>query len=104
MVLGFWWTLLRATWVTLLLRCAEGSLAPDWHGATGRLGSTRILEMLHIHRVSASHRAELHPYVKHIYHQSHVLEAQDRPGSPDGTLIRSYRSVAGEAVPSDPTS
>ncbi|XP_041821596.1 uncharacterized protein LOC121626915 [Chelmon rostratus] len=53
-----------------------------------------ILEMLHINKVSASHQAKPHPYMKRIYQRLDSLEAQDFGGS-DGTLVQSYRSVVG---------
>lgn len=87
------------TLVTFLSRPAEGFLMKDQHrggDGDGELSKT-ILEMLHIDKVSASHQVEPHPYMKQIYQKSHFLEAQDLLGSPDGTLIQSYRSVAGEA-------
>ncbi len=54
-----------------------------------------ILEMLHINKVSASHQAKPHPYMKRIYQHLDTLEAQDF-GSSDGTLVQSYRSVVGK--------
>lgn len=54
-----------------------------------------ILEMLHINKVSASHQAKPHPYMKRIYQRLDSLEAQDFGGS-DGTLVQSYRSVVGK--------
>ncbi|XP_068164566.1 uncharacterized protein [Antennarius striatus] len=53
-----------------------------------------ILEMLHINKVSASHDAKPHPYMRKIYQRLDSLEAQDSDGS-DGTLVQSYRSVDG---------
>lgn len=54
-----------------------------------------ILEMLHINKVSASHQAKPHPYMRRIYQRLDSLEAQDF-GSSDGTLVQSYRSVIGK--------
>lgn len=56
-----------------------------------------ILEMLHINKVSASHQAKPHPYMRRIYQSLNSLEAQDF-GSSDGTLVQSYRSVVGNFV------
>ncbi|XP_068569090.1 uncharacterized protein [Cebidichthys violaceus] len=53
-----------------------------------------ILEMLHINKVSASHQAKPHPYMRGIYQRLDSLEAQDF-GSSDGTLVQSFRSVVG---------
>uniref|UniRef100_A0A671UCH5 Uncharacterized protein n=1 Tax=Sparus aurata TaxID=8175 RepID=A0A671UCH5_SPAAU len=50
--------------------------------------------MLHIDKVSASHQAKPHPYMKRIYQRLDALEAQDLGGS-DGTLVQSYRSIVG---------
>ncbi|XP_039679212.1 uncharacterized protein LOC120573508 isoform X1 [Perca fluviatilis] len=53
-----------------------------------------ILEMLHINKVSASHQAKPHPYMRGIYQRLDSLEAQDF-GSSDGMLVQSFRSVVG---------
>ncbi|XP_062300497.1 uncharacterized protein LOC134005592 [Scomber scombrus] len=53
-----------------------------------------ILEMLHINKVSASHQAKPHPYMRRIYQRLDSLEAQDF-GRSDGTLVQSFRSVDG---------
>ncbi|XP_029310736.1 uncharacterized protein LOC115023682 [Cottoperca gobio] len=53
-----------------------------------------ILEMLHINKVSASHKAKPHPYMRGIYQRLDSLEAQDLWSS-DGTLVQSFRSVVG---------
>ncbi|XP_038124424.1 uncharacterized protein LOC119772170 isoform X2 [Cyprinodon tularosa] len=53
-----------------------------------------ILEMLHIKKVSASHLAKPHPYMKRIYQHLDSLEAQDF-GRSDGILVQSFRSVEG---------
>lgn len=53
-----------------------------------------ILEMLHINKVSASHQAKPHPYMKKVYQHLDSLEAQDF-GRSDGTLVQSFRSVIG---------
>uniref|UniRef100_A0A7N6FL47 TGF-beta propeptide domain-containing protein n=1 Tax=Anabas testudineus TaxID=64144 RepID=A0A7N6FL47_ANATE len=49
--------------------------------------------MLHINKVSASHQAKPHPYMKKVYQHLDSLEAQDF-GRSDGTLVQSFRSVA----------
>ncbi len=54
-----------------------------------------ILEMLHINKVSASHQAKPHPYMRRIYQRLDSLEAQDF-GSSDGTLVQSFRSLVGK--------
>lgn len=89
------------TLATFLLCSAQGFLMKDRHqGGDGGGGRSKsILEMLHINKVSASHQAEPHPYMKQIYQESDFLEAQDLVGTPDGTLIQSYRSAGGEAAP-----
>ncbi|KAK5610327.1 hypothetical protein CRENBAI_006857 [Crenichthys baileyi] len=56
--------------------------------------SKAILEMLHITKVSAIHRAIPHPYMKRIYQHLESLEAQDF-GRSDGILVQSFRSVDG---------
>ncbi|XP_008286066.1 uncharacterized protein LOC103361692 [Stegastes partitus] len=53
-----------------------------------------ILEMLHINKVSASHQAKPHPYMRRIYQHLDSLEAQDF-GRSDGTLVQSFRSFDG---------
>ncbi|KAM3857594.1 uncharacterized protein ACN63O_018635 [Diretmus argenteus] len=53
-----------------------------------------ILEMLHINKVSASHQAKPHPYMRRVYKLLDSLEAQDL-GNSDGTLVQSFRSVFG---------
>uniref|UniRef100_A0A3B4ZJ41 Uncharacterized protein n=1 Tax=Stegastes partitus TaxID=144197 RepID=A0A3B4ZJ41_9TELE len=47
--------------------------------------------MLHINKVSASHQAKPHPYMRRIYQHLDSLEAQDF-GRSDGTLVQSFRS------------
>ncbi|KAF0039024.1 hypothetical protein F2P81_009508 [Scophthalmus maximus] len=53
-----------------------------------------ILEMLHINKVSASHQAKPHPYMKRVFQHLDSLEAEDF-GRSDGTLVQSFRSVLG---------
>uniref|UniRef100_A0A3B4TCE7 TGF-beta propeptide domain-containing protein n=1 Tax=Seriola dumerili TaxID=41447 RepID=A0A3B4TCE7_SERDU len=54
--------------------------------------------MLHINKVSASHQAKPHPYMRRVYLRLDSLEAQDF-GRSDGTLVQSFRSVVDEAPP-----
>lgn len=54
-----------------------------------------ILEMLHIKKVSASHHAKPHPYMRKIYQNLNSLEVQDS-GKSDGTLVKGFRSVDGK--------
>lgn len=54
-----------------------------------------ILEMLHIKKVSASHQAKPHPYMKRIYQHLESLEPGDF-GTSDGILVQSFRSVDGK--------
>lgn len=56
-----------------------------------------ILEMLHINKVSASHQAKPHPYMKRVFQHLDSLEAEDF-GRSDGTLVQSFRSVLGKDV------
>ncbi|XP_039890567.1 uncharacterized protein LOC120735314 [Simochromis diagramma] len=53
-----------------------------------------ILEMLHINKVSASHHAKPHPYMRKVYQNLDSLEVQDL-GKSDGTLVQGFRSVSG---------
>ncbi|KAM8897453.1 uncharacterized protein AB9W97_008850 isoform 2-T2 [Spinachia spinachia] len=53
-----------------------------------------ILEMLHINKVSASHQAKAHPYMRGLHRQLDSPEARDFGGS-DGTVVQSFRSVLG---------
>ncbi|XP_060951870.1 uncharacterized protein LOC133028859 [Limanda limanda] len=53
-----------------------------------------ILEMLHINKVSASHQAKPHPYMRRVYQHLDSLEAQDF-GRSDGMLVQSFRNVPG---------
>ncbi|XP_070786362.1 uncharacterized protein [Enoplosus armatus] len=88
--LGFF----NVTLVFLLLCSATGLLLMDHHrGAEDDQELDKaILEMLHINKVSASHQAKPHPYMRRIYQRLDSLEAQDF-GSSDGTLVQSFRSV-----------
>lgn len=54
-----------------------------------------ILEMLHINKVSASHHAKPHPYMRKVYQKLDSLEVQDL-GKSDGTLVQGFRSVSGK--------
>uniref|UniRef100_A0A667Y2U7 TGF-beta propeptide domain-containing protein n=1 Tax=Myripristis murdjan TaxID=586833 RepID=A0A667Y2U7_9TELE len=49
--------------------------------------------MLHINKVSASHQAKPHPYMRQVYQLLDSLEAQDL-GKSDGTLVQSFRTHA----------
>ncbi|XP_051284919.1 uncharacterized protein LOC127379417 isoform X1 [Dicentrarchus labrax] len=84
------------TLVFLLLCSVTGLLLMDQRrdAEDDRGLNKAILEMLHINKVSASHQAKPHPYMRRIYQRLDSLEAQDL-GSSDGTLVQSYRSVAG---------
>lgn len=90
------------TFVFLLLLSVTGSLLMDHRRDTeddqGR--NKAILEMLHINKVSASHHAKPHPYMREIYQQLDSLEAQDFGGS-DGTVVQSFRSVVGKDLKSN---
>lgn len=92
---------LKITLVFLLLCPAIGLLLKDQNRGEedDQELNKAILEMLHINKVSASHQAEPHPYMKQIYKNSDFLEAQDF-GNSDGTLMQSYRSVVGEDMTS----
>uniref|UniRef100_A0A669BRT9 TGF-beta propeptide domain-containing protein n=2 Tax=Oreochromis TaxID=8139 RepID=A0A669BRT9_ORENI len=46
--------------------------------------------MLHINKVSASHHAKPHPYMRKIYQNLDSLEVQDL-GKSDGTLVQGFR-------------
>ncbi|KAL6118929.1 uncharacterized protein ACO6RY_03617 [Pungitius sinensis] len=84
------------TLVFLLLFSVTGSLVMDHRRDTedGQRRNKDILEMLHINKVSASHQAKPHPYMRGIYQQLDSLENQDFGGS-DGTVVQSFRSVVG---------
>ncbi|XP_074479466.1 uncharacterized protein LOC141760509 [Sebastes fasciatus] len=82
--------------VFLLLGSVTGLLQTD-HRRDAEDDQDRnkaILEMLHINKVSASHQAKPHPYMRGIYQRLDSLEAQDF-GTSDGTLVQSFRSVVG---------
>lgn len=85
------------TLVFLLLCSVTGLLLMDHHrdAEDNHERNKAILEMLHINKVSASHQAKPHPYMRGIYQRFDSLEAQDF-GSSDGTLVQSFRSVAGK--------
>ncbi|XP_038587621.1 uncharacterized protein LOC119912485 [Micropterus salmoides] len=84
------------TRVFLLLCSVTSLLLIDHHrdAEDDRELNKAILEMLHINKVSASHQAQPHPYMRRIYQRLDSLEAQDF-GSSDGTLVQSFRSVFG---------
>lgn len=85
------------TLVFLLLCSVTGLLQMDQRrdAEDNQEHNKAILEMLHIDKVSASHQAKPHPYMKRIYQRLDALEAQDL-GSSDGTLVQSYRSIVGK--------
>lgn len=90
--LGF----LDITLLFLLLCSATGLLLMDHRrdAEDDQELNKAILEMLHINKVSASHQAKPHPYMRRIYQRLDSLEAQDF-GRSDGTLVQSFRSVDG---------
>lgn len=85
------------TLVFLLLCSVTGLLQMDQRrdAEDNQEHNKAILEMLHIDKVSASHQAKPHPYMKRIYQRLDALEAQDL-GSSDGTLVQSFRSIVGK--------
>ncbi|KAK5876248.1 hypothetical protein CesoFtcFv8_027238 [Champsocephalus esox] len=80
----------------LLLCSATGLLMVDQRrdAEEDQERNKAILEMLHINKVSASHQAKPHPYMREIYQRLDSLEVQDFASS-DGTLVQSFRSVVG---------
>ncbi|KAM7377652.1 hypothetical protein PAMA_014114 [Pampus argenteus] len=88
--------LLDVTLVFLLLCSVTGLLLMDHHrdAEDDQELNKAILEMLHINKVSASHQAKPHPYMRRIYQRLDSLEAQDF-GTSDGTLVQSFRSADG---------
>ncbi|XP_056156217.1 uncharacterized protein LOC130130535, partial [Lampris incognitus] len=89
--------LFHATRFLLLLSSVAGLLLMESQGSAEndeeKLDKA-ILEMLHINKVSATHQAKPHPYMRQIYQLLDALEAKDRRNS-DGTLVQSFRSVFG---------
>lgn len=87
----------QITLVSLQLSSVTGLLVTDHHrdAEDDREHNKAILEMLHINKVSAGPQAKPHPYMRGIYQRLDSLEAQDFSSS-DGTLVQSFRSVAGE--------
>ncbi|XP_034073732.1 uncharacterized protein LOC117547253 [Gymnodraco acuticeps] len=81
---------------SLLLCSATGLLMVDQRrdAEEDQERNKAILEMLHINKVSASHQAMPHPYMREIYQRLDSLEVQDFASS-DGTLVQSFRSVVG---------
>ncbi|XP_019116690.2 uncharacterized protein LOC109139015 isoform X2 [Larimichthys crocea] len=96
MVRGVFGGLFNVTLVFLLLYSVTGLLLMDHRrdAEDHQELNKAILEMLHINKVSARHQAKPHPYMRRIYQRLDSLEAQDF-GTSDGTLVQSYRSVAG---------
>lgn len=84
-------------YLLLLLGSVTGLLLMDHHrdADDDQELNKAILEMLHINKVSASHQAKPHPYMRKVYLRLDSLEAQDF-GRSDGTLVQSFRSVAGK--------
>lgn len=99
MVRGLCFGVFDVTLVLLLLCSVTGLLLMDHRrdAEDDQELNKAILEMLHINKVSASHQAKPHPYMRRIYQRLDSLEAQDF-GSSDGTLVQSYRSVVGKAA------
>ncbi|KAK2852023.1 hypothetical protein Q5P01_008299 [Channa striata] len=87
---------LDVTLVFLLLCSVTGFLLMDQRrdAEENQELNKAILEMLHINKVSASHQAKPHPYMRRVYQHLDSLEAADFRGS-DGTLVQSFRSVVG---------
>lgn len=97
MVRGVFGGVFDVTLVFLLLCSVTGLLLMDHRrdAEDHQELNKAILEMLHINKVSASHQAQPHPYMRRVYQRLDSLEAQDF-GTSDGTLVQSYRSVVGE--------
>lgn len=79
----------------LLLCSVTGLLDQQRHAEDEQELDKAILEMLHINKVSASHHAKPHPYMRKIYQHLDSLEVQDL-GKSDGTLVQGFRSVDGK--------
>uniref|UniRef100_A0A3Q3L1I4 TGF-beta propeptide domain-containing protein n=1 Tax=Mastacembelus armatus TaxID=205130 RepID=A0A3Q3L1I4_9TELE len=96
MVKGVCLEVLDVVLVSLLLCSVTGLLLMDRHrdAEDDQELNKAILEMLHINRVSASHQAKAHPYMKRVYQQLVSLDPQDFERS-DGTMVQSFHSVAG---------
>ncbi|XP_041840534.1 uncharacterized protein LOC121639402 [Melanotaenia boesemani] len=94
MVRGVFGVFLDITLLFLMACSASGLLLMDQRrDAEDDQGLNKaILEMLHINKVSASHQAKAHPYMRRIYQHLDSLEAQDF-GRSDGMLVQSFRSV-----------
>ncbi|XP_012735479.2 uncharacterized protein LOC105938324 [Fundulus heteroclitus] len=90
--LGFFYAILAF----LLVSSIEGLLLKEQRrNVEANQGLSKgILEMLHIKKVSASHQAKPHPYMRRIYQHLESLETQDF-GRSDGILVQSFRSVDG---------
>ncbi|KAM4612404.1 uncharacterized protein ACJ7VT_012950 [Polymixia lowei] len=93
--LGFFYVML----VFILLNCVAGLLLMERQGDAedDKELNKAILEMLHINKVSATHQAKPHPYMRQVYQLLDALEAQDLRNS-DGTLVQSFRSVFGPDI------
>ncbi|KAI4808751.1 hypothetical protein KUCAC02_000797 [Chaenocephalus aceratus] len=88
----------------LLLCSATGLLMVDQRrdAEEDQERNKAILEMLHINKVSASHQAKPHPYMREIYQRLDSLEVQDFASS-DGTLVQSFRSVVAQLMEKRPS-
>ncbi|KAM9425752.1 uncharacterized protein KZ484_012906 [Pholidichthys leucotaenia] len=88
--------MIRGVFLFILVRAVEGLWLKDTRrGADDLELNKAILEMLHINKVSASHQAKPHPYMKRIFQNLDFLEKQDA-GRSDGTLVQSFRSSDGK--------
>ncbi|XP_017260196.1 uncharacterized protein LOC108229053 [Kryptolebias marmoratus] len=85
----------------LFLVCSVAGLLMDQHrdAEDDQELNKAILEMLHIKKVSASHQAKAHPYMRRIYQHLAALDAPDFE-SLDGVLVHSFKSV--DAPPAAP--
>lgn len=78
----------------LLCSCGGGSQVAEQE-AEAQEPERTILEMLHIDRVSVSHRQiRPHPYMRRLYQRLSALGL----GGAGGTLVQSFRSVGGESA------
>lgn len=84
----------------LFLVCSIESLLTDQRGdaESDQDLNKAILEMLHIKKVSASHQAEAHPYMRRIYLHLASPDAPDQRRS-EGVLVQSFKSVDSKKLP-----
>ncbi|KAF3697511.1 hypothetical protein EXN66_Car013191 [Channa argus] len=96
MIRGACVEVLDVTLVFLLLWSVTGFLLMDHHrdAEDNQELDKAILEMLHINKISASHQAKAHPYMRRVYQHLDSLEAEEF-GKSDGTLVQSFRRVVG---------